>query len=162
MGTITQCPGILFAPSNHYPTFVICSFSSSTSTPCGSEPEGGRRPPPLGGQNIVSLYSVCLFPVSVFNVSLQDERFLPKNSIADVSWCSWSFLNRFPNSTIRMLCLLIHWVTHRLCYSGKHDPFTSCPGVFYLHLTHCWVIFNLSACCSKKAENRYNLTLFPN
>lgn len=46
------------------------------------------EPPPLGGQNTVNLYSTCSFPIPVFSISLQDQRFLPKNSIADVSWCS--------------------------------------------------------------------------
>lgn len=76
-----------FPLSNHSPTFCYLCFSS-TSTPCEPEAEAGRRPPPLGGQNTVNLYFVCLFPIYFFNVSLQDQRFLPKNFTAGVFWCS--------------------------------------------------------------------------
>lgn len=77
-----------FGPSNHSPTFCYLCFPSSTSTPCGSEAEGGRRPPPLEGQNTVSLYVMFLLPIYFFNASLQDQRFLPKNFRAGVFWCS--------------------------------------------------------------------------
>lgn len=109
-----------FAPSYHSPTFCCLCFSSSTSTPHGSEPEGGRRPPPLGGQNSVNLCFVCLFPIYFFNASLKDQRFLPKNLTAGVFWCSLITFkltfkqqnkNAVPSNTLSNSLAVLEWET---------------------------------------------------
>lgn len=107
--TVSRDP---FAPSNHSPTFCYFWFCSSTSTPGGSEPEWGRRPP-LGGK-ILSIFTFCACFRFIFNVDLQDQRFFPRTSQQVFFGALWSLLNWFPKSRIRMLCLLIHWVTHWL------------------------------------------------
>lgn len=74
--TVSRDP---FAPSNHSPTFCYLCFSSSASTPCGSEPEG-RRPPPLGGE-ILSIFTLCACFQFIFLMSVSKTKdFCPRTS----------------------------------------------------------------------------------